>query len=80
MKQTAVNNLIIELEQFAKFPMVDKATIEAAIDFAKLRLEMEKEQIIDAANLSIKDRWYVATKYSNCGEQYYSKTYVKSNI
>jgi hypothetical protein len=38
---------------------------------------MEKQQIIDAANLPIKDRWYVATKYSNCGEQYYSKTYGK---
>ena len=37
MKQSAVQNLIKELEQFAKFPMVDKATIQAAIDFAKLR-------------------------------------------
>jgi hypothetical protein len=42
-KQTAVENLIMELEQFAKFPMVDKSTIEAAIEFAKLRLAMEKE-------------------------------------
>ena len=49
-------------------------------EFKEQALAMEKQQIIDAANLSIKDRWYVATKYSNCGEQYYSKTYVKSNI
>ena len=48
MKQSAIQNLIKELEQFAKFPMVDKATIEAAIDFAKLRIETEKEQIVDA--------------------------------
>ena len=48
MKQSALQNLIKELEQFAKFPMVDKATIEAAIDFAKLRIETEKEQIIEA--------------------------------
>lgn len=48
MKQSAVQNLIKELEQFAKFPMVDKATIEAAIDFAKLRIETEKEQLIEA--------------------------------
>ena len=48
MKQSAVQNLIKELEQFAKFPMVDKATIQAAIDFAKLRIETEKEQLIEA--------------------------------
>jgi hypothetical protein len=47
MKQS-VQNLIKELEQFAKFTMVDKATIEAAIDFAKLRIETEKEQLIEA--------------------------------
>jgi hypothetical protein len=48
MKQSAIQNLIKELEQFATFPMVDKATIEAAIDFAKLRIDMEKEQIVEA--------------------------------
>ena len=78
MKQTAVNNLIIELEQFAKFPMVDKATIEAAIDFAKLRLEMEKEQIIDFAksNLDKALDLDVRTAYSKV-EQYYNETYGK---
>ena len=79
MKQTAVNNLIIELEQFAKFPMVDKATIEAAIDFAKLRLEMEKQQIIEACNLQRNDYRGMPT-YNKSGEQYYNETYVKSNI
>jgi hypothetical protein len=48
MKQSAIQNLIKELEQFSKFPMVDKATIEAAIDFAKLRIETEREQIVEA--------------------------------
>jgi len=48
MKQSAIQNLIKELEQFSRFPMVEKATIEAAIEFAKLRIETEKEQIIEA--------------------------------
>ena len=40
-------------------------------------LEMEKQQIIDAANLPKEDRWYDAKKYSNCGEQYYNEQFKK---
>lgn len=47
-QQTALQNLIKELKQFAKFPMVDQPTIEAAIEFAELRLSKEKEQIESA--------------------------------
>ena len=49
-------------------------------EFKEQALAMEKQQIIDAANIPMKDRWYDATKFSNIGEQHYSKTYVKSNI
>ena len=45
---TAIQELIKELEKFKSFPMVDKSTIEAAIDFAKLRLDDEKKQIEEA--------------------------------
>jgi|LakMenEpi03Aug12_release.lakeMendotaPanAssembly.Ray.scaffolds.fasta_scaffold5102528_2 hypothetical protein len=45
MNHSPIQNLINELKQFAKFPMVDQPTIEAAIDFAQLRIEMEKEEL-----------------------------------
>jgi hypothetical protein len=68
-KQTAVQDLIKELEQFAKVPMVDKPTIEAAIEFTKLKLPIEKQQMIDA---------YLADRFP-CSEQdagqYYTETY-----
>ena len=57
----------MELEQFAKFPMVDKSTIEATIEFAKLKLAMEKEQIIDAF-----EQGHTAVITS---EQYYNQTF-----
>ena len=73
IKQTAVENLIMELEQFAKFPMVDKPTIEAAIEFAKLKLAMEKEQIENAFMVGVKNEKYrFDTK-----EQYYTETFTK---
>ena len=37
-------------------------------------LELEKQQIIDAANIPKEQRWY-EDKYNSCGEQYYSETY-----
>ena len=48
--KTAIQDLIDELKQFKKFPMVDVPTIEAAIGFAEFRLELNKQQIIDAKN------------------------------
>ena len=74
-KQTAVQNLIIELEQFAKFPMVDKPTIEAAIEFAKLRLELEKKQMIDAVLDDVADNENMKKKFVDRFEQYYNETY-----
>lgn len=66
---TPVQDLIRELEQFAKFPMVDKPTIEAAIEFAKLRLEPEK-QMINAAYIDGLINWD-----STQGLDYYNETY-----
>ena len=76
MKQTAVQELISDLKNFAKFPMVDQPTLEAAIEFAELALLKEKEQH--------KDTWFdsrIEMKgYSYMGkevmfDEYYSKTY-----
>ncbi len=39
-------------------------------------LELEKQQIINAANIQKEQRWY-EDKYNSCGEKYYSETYNK---
>jgi hypothetical protein len=38
-------------------------------------IELEKQQIIDAANIPKEQRWY--DKYNSCGEKYYFETYKK---
>jgi hypothetical protein len=68
-KKTAIQNLISELERIAKLPMIDKPTIELAIEFAKLRIPMQKQQIKDAY-----DRMRCIGDCAN-GEQYYNKTF-----
>ncbi len=77
MKQTALQDLIDKLKQFKKFPMVDQPTIDAAIEFAELRLEMEKEQIKKIASYWQKMGILVATKVPNrkTFEQWFSETY-----
>jgi hypothetical protein len=50
--------------------MVDQPTIEAAIEFAELRLSKEKEQIIDAVDYGCDD--YGSQKH---GEEYYNQNY-----
>ena len=37
--------------------------------------EMEKEQIINAANITMEQRLLVDPIYKDCGEQYYNETY-----
>jgi hypothetical protein len=37
--------------------------------------EIEKEQIIDAANITMEQRLLVDPIYKDCGEQYYNETY-----
>ena len=73
MENTALQDLINELEQFKKFPMVDQATITAAIDFAKLRLEKEREQIIEAFNEASSDG-------DQFGYVYFSRTYTSTPL
>ena len=70
MKKTAIQDLIDELKQFKKFPMVDVPTIEAAIEFAELRLELNKQQIIDAKN----DKLY---PIENGGQRYFDENFSK---
>ena len=73
-QMTAVQDLINELKQFKKFPMVNQPTIEAAIEFAELRLEMEKEQIEKAWNDHRYNKWGNENTIVN-GEHYYKETY-----
>jgi hypothetical protein len=47
MEGTPVQGLMRELGQFSKFPFVDRPTVEAAIDFTQVHLELEKEKLID---------------------------------
>lgn len=79
-QQTALQNLIDELKQFKKFPLVDQATIEAAIEFAELRLPMEKEQIIKAFQSSKIPYKYDANLTLNGfedAEHYYNENFSK---
>jgi len=82
MNHSAIQNLINELKQFAKFPMVDQPTIEAAIDFAQLRIEMEKEQIIDAFQSGYDAGWCMAKESSDDddmiynADQYYNQYFI----
>jgi len=76
-QQTAVQDLIQELKQFKKFPMVDQPTIEAAIEFAELRLEKEKEQILAAYEQGVTDEYGDSLDFSDDtqAEDYYNQTY-----
>ena len=62
---------------------LEKKLIESGVnllleefEFIQQALEMEKQQIIDAANIPKEQRWY-EDKYNSCGEQYYFETYKK---
>jgi len=37
--------------------------------------EIEKEHIINAANITMEQRLFVDPIYKDCGEQYYNETY-----
>lgn len=70
-KLTAIESLIKDLEQFQKFPMVNQPTIEAAIEFARLRLADEKSQIIEAVN---------DYSPSGGGQDYYQSKYGEKDL
>lgn len=65
-KQTAVEWLK------SQFQYTDKKLFDQA-------LELEKQQIIDAANIPKEQRWY-EDKYNSCGEQYYFETYKSKQL
>ena len=81
-EKTAIQNLIDELKQFKKFPMVDQPTIDAAIEFAELRIKMQEEQIKMAYNMGYKDGEIDSldtrngdVQFFEDAEQYYRQTY-----
>ena len=74
-QKTALQDLIAYLVYFKnKYPLVDQATIDAAIKFSELRLEMEKDQIKKAWNDHKNNKWGFKYTIVN-GEDYYKKTY-----
>lgn len=89
MKQTTIQELIEDLDKIKKrLSKKDEIlTIQLIINSAKAKLEMEKQQIIDAYNNCIKDRYNNALvdmgfkekseKCYNTGKQYYNETFKK---
>jgi hypothetical protein len=77
-KQTAVEQLINEMESLLEQPYVNpKNALNDCINLAYNKLQMEKEQIVDAYGVKTfqgrvdgVDLWL-----SQCGEQYYNETY-----
>lgn len=46
-KQTAIQNILLVLEDCGKLPAYDKHTIDAIIEYTKPKLQEEKQQFID---------------------------------
>ena len=72
VKQTAVEWLVDKVTD-----MIHESNHLELVSLLEQAKEMEKEQIVDAANLPKDKRWYNSEKYNNCGEQYYNETYNK---
>ena len=76
-QRTPIDDLIIALGKFAEHDGVCPDTIEAAIEFAKNRLEMQKQQTIDAykhgQNNGYSFRYGAVPRIT--GEEYYNQTY-----
>jgi len=64
----------LEKEIYARGPIGEDTPIWLKELYEQAK-EMEKQQIIDAANLKKEDRWFDAKLYNNCGEQYFAETY-----
>ena len=73
MKQTALQELISEMEQLRNLKqlMPSITAIEQCIELALAKLEMEKKQIIDASEEG--NDWDNAIVID--GEQYYNETF-----
>jgi hypothetical protein len=78
MKQTAMQYLIHELYEASRVSSnpVITTTINLIIDMAESKLEMEKEQIVNACKNSIKTCG-MGHIFIELPEQYYNETYKK---
>ena len=79
MKQTAVEELIKEFQDLKKtllYPSSFKA-VDECIDLCYAKLEMEKQQIIDAQSYAVSHADMTNNRgYFDC-EQYYNETFNK---
>ncbi len=71
--KTAVQIFFEDLCHLGYIEYPDESLVQ---DRLNLAIEIEKQQIIDAANIPKEQRWY-EDKYNSCGEKYYSETYNK---
>jgi hypothetical protein len=74
--KTVLQDLINELNQFKKFPMVDQPTIDGAISFAEIRIQAEKQQIIDAI---VQASSHCKRMSSEEAEMYYNLTFANTS-
>lgn len=79
MKQTAVEFLEKEFDKFIEWdingdPIFIVNDVNKIWDAFEQAFKLEKQIIIDAANITKEQRWY-EDKYNSCGEQYYSENY-----
>ena len=76
-QMTAVQDLINELKKFMLIDGVDPDTIDAAIEFAANRLEMERQQTIYAYEHGQKNECshILVGKLRITGEEYFEQTY-----
>ena len=70
--KTVLQELIEELKEFKKIPMVDQPTIDAAIGFAEFRIEKEKQQIIEVYSDGGEKGF---NKFGENAEYYYNITF-----
>ena len=78
--KTALQDLIHELQQFKKFPMVDQPTINAAIKFAELRLEPERLQLENAYKQGVIDEAGEIIDTTTIECTYYEDTFEKGDM
>ena len=78
--KTALQELISELHQFKKFPMVDQPTIDAAIEFAELKLEPERLQLENAYKQGVIDEVGEIIDTTTIECTYYEDTFGKGDM
>lgn len=79
-EKTAMQILLKDLENFKVFPFVDKATINAAIDFTKLRLADEKKNLIDFYVRGCEDTYGMYREDPNKPDSVHANNYYSSKF